>query len=195
MELFLARHGQTLSNAEKRHYGSGEDSPLSENGIEQAKLLGVSLEGLIFDAVYSSPLNRAIDTVNIALGNRYKIMIDERLTEINLGAMGGMTRDDASIKYPRSSTLMSDPISYIPPPNGENLDNMIERVTFFLDDIIKKNHNRIFVMTHGYVLRVLYACTIDKTISTIAKAPIYSNCELVRYTYEDKIWTLNRDIT
>ncbi len=78
----------------------------------------MSLDGLIFDAVYSSPLNREIDTVNIALGNRYKIMIDERLTEINLGAMGGMTHDDASKKYPRSSTLMSDPISYIPPPNG-----------------------------------------------------------------------------
>ncbi len=45
-------------------------------------------------------------------------MIDERLTEINLGAMGGMTHDDASKKYLRSSTLMSDPISYIPPPNG-----------------------------------------------------------------------------
>ncbi len=190
MELYLSRHGQTLSNLEKRHYGSGEDSPLSENGIEQAKSLGVSLEGLIFDAVYCSPLNRTIDTVNIALGDRYKIMIDERLVEINLGDMGGMTRDDASEKYPDSSTLMLDPVSYIPPPNGESLDNMIERVNSFLEDIIKKRHDKVFVMTHGYVLRVLYACAFDKTISTIGKAPIYTNCELVKYIYENKMWKL-----
>lgn len=95
MELYASRHGETRANTEKRLAGREGDSPLTEKGIEQAKQLGENLKDIAFDAVYSSPLNRAVDTVKIAFGNKYKICIDDRLAEIGLGFMNGMTYDDA----------------------------------------------------------------------------------------------------
>jgi broad specificity phosphatase PhoE len=192
MELYASRHGETLSNIEKRLAGREGDSPLTEKGIKQAKQLGKSLKDIAFDAVYSSPLNRAVDTVKIAFGNKYKICIDDRLAEIGFGFMNGMTYDDASINFPESGMLFfTDPVSYRPPSNGECLNDMIKRISSFIDDIAKKNYNKVFILTHGYALRVLYACTIDKSISTIAKSPSYSNCDVVHYTYDNGKWKLN----
>jgi len=191
MELYVARHGETLSNIERRLTGKDNDSSLTEKGIEQAKRLGKSLEHIIFDAVYSSPLNRAIDTANIAFGNKYKIYIDDRLAEIGLGVMDGMTYDEATLNFPESGMLFfTDPISYKPSADGECLNDMIKRIDLFLGDIEKKDYNKVFIMTHGYALRVMYACTIDKSISAIAKSPYYSNCDIGRYMFDNGKWKL-----
>jgi len=190
MELYISRHGETISNFEKRMVGSGGNSPLTEKGIEQAKALGKSLEDINFDAVYASPLKRAVDTANIVFDYKYKIIIDERLIEIGLGDMEGMTWDEASNAFPES-TFMSNPTAYIPPPNGEKLNNMINRIDSFLEDIIKINYSKVFIMTHGYVMRVLYACTVDKSIASIEKSPNCGNCDVVRYHYNFGKWELN----
>lgn len=71
MELYVSRHGETLANIEKRLAGSKSDSPLTEKGIMQAKELGQNLNSISFDVVYSSPLQRAVNTVNIAFDNKY----------------------------------------------------------------------------------------------------------------------------
>lgn len=191
MELYAARHGETLSNAEKRLTGRETNSPLTEKGIEQAKQLGESLKDIDFDAVYSSPLSRAMDTVNIAFGNKYKIYIDDRLAEIGLGIMEGMTYDDASVHFPESGMLFfTEPALYKTPPKGEHLNDMIKRVDSFLDDIIKTNHDKVFILTHGYMLRVLYACTENKSIADIAKSPHYSNCDTAHYICDNGKWKL-----
>lgn len=99
-----------------------------------------------------------------------------------------MTWDESFDAFPDASTFMSDPVAYIPPPNGEKLDDMIKRVNSFLEDIIKMNYTKIFILTHGYVMRVLYACTTDKSIAAIGKAPGCGNCEVVRYIYNFGKW-------
>jgi broad specificity phosphatase PhoE len=192
MDLYVARHGETLSNLEKRLTGREGDPLLTEKGIEQAKKLGEILKDIAFDAVYSSPLNRAVDTVKIAFGDKYKICMDDRLAEIGLGIMNDMTYEDASKYFPKSGMLFfTDPTSYIPPTKGESLNNMVKRISSFLDDIAKKNYANVFIMTHGYAMCVLYACAIDQSISTIAKSPSYSNGDVVHFTYEDGKWKLN----
>ena len=60
MDLFLARHGETVSNAVGRALGGGGDSPLTANGVRQAEEMGKLLAGITFDAVYSSPLGLSL---------------------------------------------------------------------------------------------------------------------------------------
>ncbi|MCL2637284.1 MAG: histidine phosphatase family protein [Oscillospiraceae bacterium] len=182
MELYIARHGETQSNVERRLTGGRTNSPLTENGIEQAKQLGKSLEDITFDAVYSSPLERAVDTVKLAFGDKYAINIDERLEEIRLGILEGMKYEEASVNFPESGMLFyTDPILYKPPANGEAVSDVIERFSSFIDDMKSKNYEKVFVLTHGYALRVIYACMLDRRVETIAEAPHYSNCDVVRY--------------
>jgi broad specificity phosphatase PhoE len=191
MELYIARHGETFSNVERRLTGGRLNSPLTEKGIEQAKQLGKSFENITFDAVYSSPLERAVDTVKIAFGGRYKINLDERLAEIILGVMEGMKYEEVSEKFPLSGMLFwTDPPSYKPPEDGESLNDMIERFSSFIADLQSKNYNKVFVLTHGYALRVLYACMKDKQIASIGEAPHYSNCDIAHYIFEDGKWAI-----
>ena len=188
MELYAARHGQTVANLERRRQGRG-DSPLTEQGIEQAIELRKEIEDIEFDAVYCSTLGRALETAKIALNARYRINEDSRLVEFGFGVMDGMLIEEADIAYPESGSLfMTDPASYKIPPGGESVSEIITRVDSFLNDIISMNYNKVFVLTHGLTMRVLYACTIDKAIPTIAQAPHYENCELVRYTYDFGKW-------
>ena len=189
MDLYIARHGETEFNVEHRVQGSGKDAPLTLYGIEQAKALGKSLEGISFDAVFSSPQKRAVDTVEIAFAGKYKPVLDERLVEIGLGVIEGMIWAEVMAAYPDCGFL-SDPSSYNPPPKGESLTDMIKRVNDFMEDIKKLDYEKVFVMAHGYVLRVFYACAIDKSISAIGKAPHYKNCEIVHYLYENDKWEL-----
>ena len=190
MELYIARHGETEFNAERRIQGNSKDSPLTQNGIAQAMALGKSLEGISFDSVYSSPLKRATDTVEIAFGGRYKPILDDRLVEIGLGVMEGMLWSDAAEMYPESWGRYLDPVNYIPPPKGECLLDMIARVGAFLDDVGKTGYRRVFVLSHGYTSRVFQACTMDRSLEAIGKAHSYGNCEVAHYRFEHGKWEM-----
>jgi len=188
MELYIARHGETEYNATRRIQGSGIDSPLTEKGIAQAKALGKSLEGLSFDAVYSSPLKRAQDTVKHAFNGKHTPILDERVVEVGLGAMEGMYWKDADEKYAGYSLF--DPVNYVPPPGGEVLTDMLERVNLFMEDISKTGHKKVFVLSHGYTCRVFQACVTGKTLEAIANAHSYDNCHVAHYRFEDGLWEL-----
>lgn len=184
MELYAARHGETISNLKQLLTGGEGDSPLTEKGREQARQLGKSLQNISFDAVYTSPLGRAQDTVRIALGDRYPIRTDPRLAEIGLGPMEGLSYEAASQAFPQSGMLFfTDPANYQPPINGESYPDMIKRISGFLEDLSKEPYETVFLQTHGTVLRVLYACSIDASITAIANSPTYSNCDLAHFTY------------
>ena len=186
MELYIARHGETEFNVEGRMQGNGKDSPLTPNGIQQAKHLGESLAGITFDAVYSSPLKRATNTVEIAFGGTLKPILDPRLVEIGLGAAEGMLWEDVQYMFPEAR--ISDPVSYIPPPQAEQLPDMIARVSAFLDDLAKTGHKQVFVLTHGFTLRVFQACTMGKSLEALGQARHYKNCEVVHYQYSQGKW-------
>ena len=191
MTLYIARHGETDFNAEDRIQGSGKDlSVLSQRGVQQAIALGKSLENVDFDAVYSSPLRRAVDTVKHAFGNKYEPILDKRLIEIGLGEMEGMLASEAAAAFPESSKSWPNPAEYIPPPGGEALEDMVARVDAFLEDIRQTGHRKVLVLTHGYTLRVFYACTVDKSLEAIGYAPRYKNCEVVRYKYMNDEWRM-----
>src|SRR4051812_18126942 len=63
--LFLVRHGATTASAEDRFAGA-IDTPLSEEGRRQATLLGDRLAKEQIDAVYASPMSRAMETARLA---------------------------------------------------------------------------------------------------------------------------------
>ena len=192
MELYIARHGETEGNAARQTQGSGLDTPLTPKGINQAKTLRQSLQNINFDAIYSSPLKRAMDTARIAFDDETLFdrhgLTDKRLVEIGMGDAEGMDWDDAAMDFPAFGYLMTNPSAYIPPPNGETLPDMIARIDSFLQELATKSYKRVFVLAHGYVLRVVHACTQGKTPAAITQAPVYDNCALARYTYNGTYW-------
>ena len=88
----IIRHGETEPN--KRHACLGRtDVPLNQKGREQAFRLFSNLLGVYCDAVYSSPLSRAKDTVSVFLEARKDLTLieDERLIERDFGEWENMS--------------------------------------------------------------------------------------------------------
>jgi broad specificity phosphatase PhoE len=74
-EVWLVRHGDCYENL-----GRQEDPPLSEQGRGQARRLAERLKRLRYDAVYSSPLRRALETARAITPD---VRVDERLVEVH----------------------------------------------------------------------------------------------------------------
>src|SRR5258705_6238599 len=99
--LYFTRHGETLANVERRFQGRN-DTPLTEHGRMQARLLaailGELLAGRPRPRFVCSPLPRARTTMELildALGLPRIYDTDPRLMEINLGDWSGLTDDEA----------------------------------------------------------------------------------------------------
>ena len=90
LTLFLARHGESVSNYKNLFIGRSEDPELTEKGICQARSLAESLKGKNIAAIYSSTLLRARQTAQI-IGSKIglKVSHSEDLIEVGLGALDG----------------------------------------------------------------------------------------------------------
>ncbi|MEV7609156.1 histidine phosphatase family protein [Microbacterium sp. NPDC089320] len=98
--LFLVRHGQTVWNREHRLQGQ-LDSPLTDEGIRQAKNLAERLTGRGITTVCSSPLGRALRTAVIIADRIGADLVEVAdLADVHHGMMAGLTWDEVDERYP-----------------------------------------------------------------------------------------------
>jgi alpha-ribazole phosphatase len=154
LELYLVRHGKSTWNETGRIQGQ-TDVPLSEEGLSQARQLYQRIKDWSFDAVYSSDLQRARQTAEIALPN-YELQFDQRLREIHLGEFQGRTwfdmtdaeRDVFSVQY-------AGPYHH-KVPGGESNDDLQTRVLSWFAALPKEG--RVIAFSHGgFIASALYS--------------------------------------
>ena len=189
MEIYFVRHGQTIWNVEKRFQGLS-DSPLTELGITQAKLLGEKLKDIKFNKFYSTSLKRAYDTANYIKGNRkQKVEIFDDFVEISMGDMEGIKQEDFKKLYPEQvknfffNQLEYDPSSF----GGESFLEVRERVIRGLNKFIElnKNYERVLVVSHGATLKTLLHYISGKDISTLSDEAIPKNTSYTIVKYQN----------
>ena len=189
MEIYFVRHGQTIWNVEKRFQGLS-DSPLTELGITQAKLLGKKLKDIKFDKFYSTSLKRANDTANYIKGNRkQEVEIFDDFVEISMGDMEGIQQEEFKKLYPEQvknfffTQLEYDPSSF----GGESFLEVRERVAKGLDKFIdlNKDYERVLVVSHGATLKTLLHYISGKDISTLSDESIPKNTSYTIVKYEN----------
>lgn len=180
MKIWITRHGQTDLNKQQLMCGL-TDIPLNETGIEQAKRARSKIDDIEFDAVYASPLQRAIKTGSI-IGNvpESQVIIDPRIIEVNFG-------DYEKRKYSmlgiRMSAYWALPEIIPNPKSVEPISSMIERSQSFLKEIEQKDYKNVLIACHGGIIRALKGYMEDKKTG-ISWRPKPHNCEI--YVYESK---------
>lgn len=124
-------HGTTTDNEQKLATGwlPGE---LSQVGREQAKKLGEQVADQIFDVVFCSDLQRAIDSARLGFGGKYKIIPDDRLRECNYGDLDGGPKA-------AKDKMMNDCINE-PFPGGESYRDVEARLESFCE-FLKQNYD------------------------------------------------------
>ena len=181
MKIWLCRHGQTDLNRDKRMQGR-TDCPLNEPGRVQAALAAEKAAGVKFDAVYASPLDRAIETACIVSGTeRSRVIIDERIIETDFG------------KYEKkkywamglSMTLYwALPEVFPAPPTVESIASMVKRVHAFLTELRQTDAENVLVVCHGGIIRVLSGC-LEGRKNGIKWRPKPKNTELRVYELDN----------
>ncbi len=146
--LYIIRHGQTEMNA--RHVlQSRSDQPLNDIGVRQAEGAARRLKDVHFQRVYSSPLQRAVETARI-IAPGIPITVDERLIEMDYGPYEGM---DLRSPPPEIMAFFRD-FAHNPAPEGmEQLSDVVARAGRFLEDVEKEGD--ILVSTHAIAMKGL----------------------------------------
>ncbi len=173
MRLVLIRHGQTDWNKEYRVQGQA-DLSLNESGRAQAEAIASFLKDEPVEAIYSSPLARALETARvIERSHQIDTIADDKLRELDVGEVDGLYYPSLKTEYPdffKAWTI--DPAS-IRWPGGESLPELQERVWDAVQGIISRNHTRSVVITsHFFVLLTLLCKILDLSLSDFRKLNI-----------------------
>lgn len=166
--LYVARHGQTIWNAQNKVRGI-TDVDLTEKGIKQAEKLAIKVKEKAIDIIISSPLKRAVATSEIiAKICNVDIEIDNRLVEQNYGIYEGVDRKNVNF-------LMNKKNFAYKYPSGESMMQVAYRIYGFINDIKEKYTNKnVLIITHGGVCRIINTYFNDMT-----------NDEFFNYTLEN----------
>lgn len=158
LTLYITRHGETEWNTEKRMQG-WSDSNLTKKGKEHAVLLGSRLKEVQFEAIYSSPSNRAEMTASLIKGDREIPMIfDERLREIYMGIWEGKTFSYIKDNHPDEFHSFWNTPHLYESMGGENFNELINRILTCLGTIQGKHESgNILIVTHSVVIKALLA--------------------------------------
>ena len=144
--LYLARHGETAWSLTGQHTGF-TDLPLTERGEHNARLLGKRLAGLTFARVFTSPLQRATRTCELA-GFAAVAEVDRNLVEWDYGKYEGLRTAEIHAKRP-GWQLFRDGC-----PGGESPDQVAARADQVVSRVraIKGN---VLIFSSGHFLRML----------------------------------------
>lgn len=145
-KIYLARHGETTWSLSGQHTGM-TDIPLTEQGEKNAKQLGKRLQDLTFSKVFSSPLQRALKTCELAgFGN--KVLPDPLLQEWNYGDYEGRTTTEIQQTQPEWFIFRDGcPGGESPAQVANRCDQMIEKMKAINGDIL--------IFAHAHILRML----------------------------------------
>ena len=146
--IYLARHGETPWSLSGQHTGL-TDLPLTERGECNARRLGERLQGLEFAGVFSSPLQRARRTCELAgFGSRAKV--DPDLVEWNYGEYEGLRTADIRAKRP-DWELFRDGF-----PGGESFEEIGARADRVVNRV-RSVDGAVLLFSSGHFLRILAA--------------------------------------
>ena len=149
MIIFL-RHAQAKNNVERILAGRTEGFPLTQTGLQQAEKIVKFLKPLEISAIYSSPIERAINTAKIAAKNlNLEIKTDPRLTEIDMGMFSGMFYEDMFTKHGNVFLKFYQDNPIIEKNGVEPFSNVKKRVLDMVDYCSKEHKGQnVLLVTH-----------------------------------------------
>jgi broad specificity phosphatase PhoE len=154
-ELILARHGQTAWNVEKVFRGRA-DVNLDEVGIEQAALLGQYLSNCRLEAIYSSPLRRALDTANIvARDHKTAVKLAQGLIDFDYGDWQSLPEQEVKRLYPDILKEWHNNPRKARMPGGESLEDVRWRAVQVVNNVLSRHQGSVLLVSHRVVIKVL----------------------------------------
>ena len=176
--VYVARHGETAWTFSGQHTGL-IDLPLTANGERNARRLGERLKGLTFAKVFTSPLQRAARTCELA-GFGAVAETDPDLVEWNYGQYEGLHLEEILAKRPDWQIFRDGcPGGESPEQIGQRADRVVQRVRAVAGDVL--------LFSSGHFLRVLAARWLALQTICAGKYLLLNTASLSALGYEHNL--------
>jgi probable phosphoglycerate mutase len=155
--LILIRHGETVWNRERRMQGHS-DSPLSDTGELQARLLAQRMKSIDFTSLYCSDSGRAHRTARrVAEATGHALIVEPRLRERHFGVFEGLTGPEMQAQHPAAYARFKSRDPHYAVPGGESAVAFRDRALACLIEIAERHAGELVVLvTHGLVCDIAY---------------------------------------
>ncbi len=179
--LILVRHGETDWNKSRLVQGGNSDIPLDDVGREQARLLASRLKQEKIEAIYSSPLQRALDTAHeIARYHNLEVKPEPALKELNIGTLDGIPitlvrqRLDEMLLANGRPKIQPEPsgdlwraIQYA---GGELLPDLQQRVEKAIRNIVSQHPDgTVLVVSHHFAILTIISTVLNLPVDQIGR--------------------------
>lgn len=156
--ISMLRHGRTKGNDQGLYIGK-TDLPLTEEGKEELRDLYASYEYPRVHRVYSSPLERAVQSAEILFPDT-DITIAEDLREMDFGVFEGLPAEEL-VKLDSYKKWLKGGLDN-PAPNGESMREVMVRcysaMNAIILDMMKNGITHAGIMTHSGILMNTLSC-------------------------------------
>ncbi len=175
--IYLARHGETAWTLSGQHT-SRTDLPLTPRGECNARRLGERLKGLEFAQVFTSPLQRASRTCELA-GFGQRAQVDSDLVEWNYGDYEGLTAAEIHATRPGWNPFRDGF------PGGESFDEIASRADRVVNRV-RSVEGAVLLFSSAHFLRVLAARWLGLTPNS-GRYFLLGTASLSTLTYEHNL--------
>ena len=184
MKIILARHGETEWNVKEVFRGT-IDIELNETGAKQAELLARYLSESKVDAVYSSPLKRALETAEaIARYHQLPVAITTGLKDFDYGEWQGLPHQEVKTRYRELYVKWLTAPHQVEMPGGECLGDVRERAVDVVNDTITKYRGTVVLVSHRVVNKVLICALLGLDNSHFWNIKL-DTCGITTFLYEN----------
>ena len=190
MICYLVRHGQD----DETIRGGWSQHPLTEEGICQAEALAeqisCNIDNLAIKEIYSSDLNRAMQTAQIIADKTHLPVVSlPQFREANNGDLAGMKHTTAWERYPNLFwNQMQWEQCY---PGGESPKQFYERIRATWEDFSQKiltKNETVLLVTHGGVIQVILSVIEGRPYSNREKQRSIPHASMLTLSYENGTW-------
>ena len=194
LKLYIVRHGETEWNVIKRFQGQ-LNTPLTEKGMEKLGETGKKLKNILFDQVYTSELERTVNSAEIILNenngyknNKLELQKLAELNEVYFGVWQGLTYEEVFLKYPEEGNNYFYNVKNYKAENveAEKLEDALERFLKGINKILDSHESgNILVVTHGTVFEMFMNYVANNSIFDIDERTLMGNGDYKVFSYKD----------
>lgn len=182
----MVRHGYSVSNFNKTFTGQLE-APLTGIGVKQAqKVCQYIFENYIIDAIYSSDLSRAVNTIKpLSVLTGLPIKTDADLREVYGGDWQGKKFEDLERLFPEDYARWKAYDKDMRPTNGESMFELEQRAVMVVSKIAKENPEKtVVIATHGGIIKALRGNLMGLTVERFGEIPYANNASVMEVGYD-----------
>ncbi len=191
LELILLRHGETEFNRADVFRGR-VDLPLNRRGKRQARAAADYLSDLSFQAFYSSPLRRSMETASaVAEPHGGRVEPLDRFIDVDYGEWSGKSVEEVREGWPDVFRLWVEDPGKVTFPGGESLQAVRRRLREGLEELADRHSGRVLLVGHKLINRMIICIVLGLSTSGIWRVD-QSNGAINVISHDGRVWMLRR---